>query len=221
MELKTEKIKQVERVDIFFTPDLDFSALNFNEKGHLTRYRFASSIVSPGSAVADFSCGTGYGSVLLAQVADHVVGVDINKRVIRKIKNRYKNISNVEFICSDILDLEYKNAFDFIISFETIEHLSESKIPKLFDVFAKALKPGGTLIFSTPYMQAGPVPDVKSAHLTYYIDEARILDWLSQSGFEHVVFKAQYLFLIPERILDHTEQKDIIICVAKKAWKKH
>ncbi len=202
------------RVDIYYVPSLDFFALDFNEKGHIRRYEFAASIIPPGSTVGDWACGTGFGSVILAKTAKSVVGVDINERVIRRIRERYKNISNVGFGCFDILDLQYENVFDYIVSFETLEHLNQYDIPKLFNIFARALVPKGTLIFSVPYMQTGPDPRYTSTHLTYYIDEVKIMKWLNQSGFEHVLFKSQDI--IEFDIREQHEKKDIIICIAKK-----
>ena len=46
--------------------------------------------------VLDIACGEGYGSDLLANVASHVVGVDVSAEVILHARNKYKK-SNLEF----------------------------------------------------------------------------------------------------------------------------
>jgi GT2 family glycosyltransferase/ubiquinone/menaquinone biosynthesis C-methylase UbiE len=203
-----------ERVDIFYKEGIRFDELDINQKNHYRRYEYAKSIVPDGKIVGDFSCGTGYGSVMLSEKSSRVIGVDINEEVIKHINLRYKNIQNIEFVRANLLDLEYQSLFDYIICFETIEHLKEDDISKLFGVFRRALKPGGTLILSTPYMeQKTPEAISKGFHLTFQINETKIQQWLSANGLLCELFK--YQNYQEHNLEDRPQKKDFIICVAR------
>lgn len=170
-----------ERVDIFFKKDF---LLDENEKCHLKRYNFAKSYMNETERVGDFACGTGYGSVILASKAKSVVGLDIDGRVIEKVKDRYKDVSNLEFLESDLLKMDFEAEFETIVSFETIEHLKEEDILKLLTLFHKALKPSGKLIISTPYMQKNDRQALAGFHETFFIDEEKIKNWMAKTGFK-------------------------------------
>ncbi len=203
-----------ERVDIFYKEDVKFDELGTTQKSHYKRYEYAKSIISPGKTVGDFACGTGYGSIMLSEKSDRVIGVDIDEKVIEQVKVRYKNRKNVEFVHANLLDLKYQSLFDYIVSFETIEHLKEDDILKLFGIFSRALKPGGTLILSTPYIQErSPAAINMGFHLTFYIDEAKIKQWLSANNLIPELLK--YQNYQTHNVEDHLDKKDFIICVAR------
>ncbi len=181
----------------------------------MKRYLYAETLTDQNDIVGDFACGTGYGSAVLSQSAKKVVGVDINNNVINSIKKRYGSNGKVEFIASNILDLKYENFFDKIISFETIEHIDENDVPKLFKLFHKMLKNNGEIIFSVPYMQEKSKEAVEMGfHRTFYIDENKINDWLNNAGFKAVTLK--YQNYESYEIMDDLEKKDFIICEANK-----
>ncbi|MFA6391476.1 MAG: class I SAM-dependent methyltransferase [Patescibacteria group bacterium] len=204
-----------ERVDIKYQKDAQFDKFDLYQKSHYRRYEFARDYITTGSVCGDFACGTGYGSMMLAEKSQKVIGVDLNSEVIEKIKERYANVKNVEFINSNLLDLKYSLEFDSIISFETIEHLMEDDIVKLLNIYHKALKLGGKLIFSTPYMQERSENAIKLGfHQTFYINEEKIMQWLKATGFTIECFKYQnYQTHLIQETLGH---KDFIISVAKK-----
>jgi 2-polyprenyl-3-methyl-5-hydroxy-6-metoxy-1,4-benzoquinol methylase len=153
---------------------------------------------------------------MLAEKSKKVIGVDLNEKVIKQIRIRYKNIKNVEFVNANLLELKYESCFDTIVSFETIEHLEESNIRQLFHVFSRALKPGGKFIFSTPYLQEkSPEAIAMGFHLTFYIDETKINKWLSDNGLVPDLFK--YQNYQTHDIVDELNEKDFIICVARRA----
>jgi 2-polyprenyl-3-methyl-5-hydroxy-6-metoxy-1,4-benzoquinol methylase len=206
-----------ERVDILYRENIKFDeskGLGVNQKSHYKRYEYAKSIILPGKTVGDFACGSAYGSVMVSKKSPHVIGADINEKVIEQVKIRYKNEQNIEFINANLLDLKYESLFDYIVSFETVEHLQEEDIPELFRVFSRALKPGGTLIFSTPYMQEKTLEAINMGfHLSFYIDEVKINRWLSTGNFVCEYFKYQNHHT--HKIEDHLDNKDFIICVAR------
>lgn len=204
-----------ERVDINYNQPIDQNRLDKYQKSHLKRYEYALKNINENDVVADLACGTGYGSVMLATKAKTVTGLDFNHRVINKIKKRYKNIKNVAFFEANILDIDYNDTFDLIVSFETLEHFKENDIRKLFLLYNKALKPGGRLIISTPYMQENSVRALEMGfHQTFHIDESKVENWLKNSGFELLSIK--YQNYDTHDLKDEEEKKDFVICLAKK-----
>ncbi|HMU45938.1 MAG TPA: class I SAM-dependent methyltransferase [Chitinophagaceae bacterium] len=121
----------------------------FNETSieHLHRYAAVLEFAK-GKRVLDIACGEGYGAKLLSQFADHVTGIDIDKRTIEKASSKYK-ASNIEFICGSALEIPAaEEKFDLITCFETIEHIDDHD--KLLNELKRVLKPNGTLVISTP-----------------------------------------------------------------------
>ncbi|WP_096153394.1 MULTISPECIES: class I SAM-dependent methyltransferase [Bacillus] len=134
---------------------------------HLARYQF--SIPHLYGRVLDFACGSGYGTHMMAKAAKKkisaVVGVDINKEVIEYAKHTYYHPLS-SFQIEDVVDKnlpEKLGLFDCIISFETIEHVKGEE-QFLSNVYAM-LKPGGTLILSTPFGQGRGKPCGSNFHV--------------------------------------------------------
>lgn len=114
---------------------------------HFHRYVFARDFVQ-GLDVLDAACGEGYGSALLAGSAASVTGVDVSARAVEHAQERYAGDS-LEFRVADCLDLPFEDdAFDCIVSFETLEHLEDHD--GLMKEFRRVLKPGGFLLLSSP-----------------------------------------------------------------------
>lgn len=115
---------------------------------HYHRYAFALSLVK-GLRIADVACGEGYGAALLAGVAESVVGVDIDPATVAHARQRYGEIGNLRFECTDATRLPFADAsLDALTSFETLEHLHAQAA--LIAEFARVLKPDGVLILSSP-----------------------------------------------------------------------
>lgn len=115
---------------------------------HLHRYALACEF-APGSVVLDIASGEGYGSGLLAKKAEKVIGVDISREAVEHACLKYKGQNNLEFrrgACTDIPCED--NMFDLVVSFETIEHVTEHE--KMLAEVSRVLKASGTLLISTP-----------------------------------------------------------------------
>lgn len=121
-------------------------------KDHLDRYKFAEQFTTQ-KLTLDIACGFGYGTRLLANSAQKVIGVDLSKDSIKQASRRYL-LNNLQFVCSDALDfLRINTSFEVICSFETVEHISDYKM-FLKLLFAR-LKHKGTLIISSPNRDFG------------------------------------------------------------------
>lgn len=204
-----------ERVDIDYNKNQSLDSFDIYQKNHLKRYEFVRTMLGGNDIVGDFACGTGYGTQMLSEKSAKVIGVDISEKVIKAVRKRYAKNPRAEFVASNILDLTYKNYFDRIVSFETIEHLDEADIPRVFQVFFDALKNNGKLVFSVPYMQEKSEAAIKMGfHKTFYIDERKIEEWLRQAGFKVNYYK--YQNYETHLVVDKLEKKDFIICEASK-----
>jgi SAM-dependent methyltransferase len=113
---------------------------------HHHRYLFAARFCADRD-VLDVACGEGYGSALLGAVARRVRGVDLDPETVTFAERNYAT-PNVSFRQGDAARLEEREAFDVVISFETIEHLVEHDA--FIDGVCRALRPGGLLIISSP-----------------------------------------------------------------------
>ena len=117
---------------------------------HWHRYAFARRFVA-GRRVVDVACGEGYGSALLAGLAQSVVGVDIDAAAVAHAKAAYAGRPRLRFVDGSAADLPLPDASaDTIVSFETIEHLEGALQPAMIAEFARVLAPGGVLVLSSP-----------------------------------------------------------------------
>lgn len=118
---------------------------------HLKRYEFARPHCVD-AEVLDAGCGVGYGSSYLAEVASHVVGVDVSEEAIAYARQRYGG-PNVEFVVGDLTALEFDDAsFDVVCSFETIEHVED--VERYLGQIARVLRSDGIFVVSTPRVDA-------------------------------------------------------------------
>ncbi len=115
---------------------------------HMHRYAFATRFCK-GARVLDAACGEGYGAQILANTASHVTGIDISEHAVQHAQKRYSKLENLEFVTADCTKLPFEaDQFDVVVSFETLEHLSEHEL--MLAEFRRVLQPGGFLILSSP-----------------------------------------------------------------------
>lgn len=151
----------------------DFAAAQMSYE-HWHRYLYASGFVA-GKTVLDVACGAGYGSDLLAQSAQSVIGVDISQDAISRAAGKYIR-SNLEFRRGSAakIPVEENAYFDVAVSFETIEHLAEDAQESFLSEVKRLLKQDGLFIISTPDKRAfSDIPQHRNEfHLKeFYIDE--------------------------------------------------
>ncbi len=111
---------------------------------HMHRYAFAGKLVQ-GLDVCDAACGEGYGTALLRSFAASAVGVDIDETSISHASQRYGK----GFYQASVTEMPFSDEnFDAIVSFETIEHLTEQQA--MLNEFRRVLKPEGFMVISSP-----------------------------------------------------------------------
>ena len=124
-------------------PELQHGELVHAE--HLARYRLAAQLASD-RRVLDASSGEGYGAAMLAAAgAKSVTGVDIDPKTVAHARARH----GLDFLVADVAILPFEDgAFDLVVSFETVEHVSDPA--KALAEFRRVLSYEGTLVLSTP-----------------------------------------------------------------------
>ena len=114
---------------------------------HLHRYAMAKELAR-GKTVLDLASGEGYGSSLLAQVADRVFGVDLSREAIEHATQKYGS-RNLEFLIGDCAEVPLADdSVDLVVSFETIEHHPHHE--EMMREIKRVLRPGGLLVISNP-----------------------------------------------------------------------
>ncbi len=157
---------------------------------HLHRYALAMELAA-GKKVLDIACGEGYGSNLLATKATHVTGMDADEITIEKATAKYKK-DNICFVQSQAEKIAASdNEFDLVVSFETLEHLSDHTT--MMKEIKRVLKQGGLLIISTPDKKE--YTDKKMHENPFHIKELyrNEFEELLKSTFSHVQIFTQQM----------------------------
>jgi SAM-dependent methyltransferase len=115
---------------------------------HLFAYRTAVARLKASDAVLDIGCGAGYGTRLLADNAQHAVGVDVVPAAVSEAAAAFAS-ANCAFSVYDGDRLPFEDEqFDAATSFQTIEHVADDA--RFVAEAARVLKPGALLILTTP-----------------------------------------------------------------------
>jgi 2-polyprenyl-3-methyl-5-hydroxy-6-metoxy-1,4-benzoquinol methylase len=169
-----------------FLPWMEDPIINYE---HLHRYGFAKEFVE-GKKVLDLACGEGYGSAILADKAEEVIGIDITNVVIEHACTKYVK-DNLKFIKSSMTEvaIEENKLFDVIICFEAFEHIEEQD--KSVAEVKRLLKDNGVFIVSMPnkyiYSDLSDYKNPWHKKELYFKEFKNLLE----SNFNHVVFYGQ------------------------------
>jgi SAM-dependent methyltransferase len=104
----------------------------------------------PPARVLECGCGTGWLSFFLARRGYQVVGQDCAEDAIELARQNpmFVKTGQVEFVCSDFEDLDYRDEFDAIVFYAALHHTQKEQAT--FDSAWRALKPGGILVAMEP-----------------------------------------------------------------------
>ena len=152
----------------------------------LSRYKFASKMLSHRDNVLEIGCGTGLGSIFLSQFSSTVIGIDVKKSEIDTAieLNKRKNCS---FEIHDFFDWD-KDNFDAIVALDVIEHYSALDGEKLLQNCARKVKnENGMVIIGTPSIYSFPYqsPISQASHIKCY--DADELKQLVEKYFSRVL----------------------------------
>ncbi|MGO0906033.1 class I SAM-dependent methyltransferase [Clostridioides difficile] len=120
-----------------------------SESEHRHRYQSIEEIIK-GKKVLDVACGSGYGTFYISKFSQNVIGIDIDEKAIVFSKENYTS-KNLEYKRMSAYKMEFEDDFfDVVVSFETIEHISQEEQVKFLKEIKRVLKKDGILIVSTP-----------------------------------------------------------------------
>jgi SAM-dependent methyltransferase len=103
---------------------------------------------SPPSLILDIACGQGrYFPILQAAFPNApIIGLDIAEAGVQKAKQTFPDYHYSVCTCEQMTLAN--SSVDFIFSIETLEHVDDAD--KTVQEWARVLKPGGKLLFTTP-----------------------------------------------------------------------
>jgi SAM-dependent methyltransferase len=109
----------------------------------------------------DAGCGNGAFSIYAALIGNEVVAASFSQREQDDAKRRAEmlGVGGIDFRMLDLRELpahvDSLGTFDQVICFETIEHLSDDE--GLVRTLVGMLRPGGTMLLTTPYVEHHPL----------------------------------------------------------------
>lgn len=187
---------------------------------HLIRYYWAVEVLRQSEKiihVLDLGCGSGYGSFILANSLPNawVKGIDYDSKAIKNAEEKYK-LDNLSYNQGDILKIKQVNKFDYIIFFDTLEHLSHREIA--LEKIINMLKPDGELFISTPcgheediFYPPWPAHQIEYSYKSLYKFLRRyfkVVIGAEQPGFEKL-----YIFdLLNESGINYDHRMNPVIC---------
>ena len=150
---------------------------------HKTEYKVASTLINSASQILEIGCGSGQFAKYVS--AANWLGIDLNESAVNEAIDSGLNAICFDFESGD-LDVLPHQSFEYVVSFQTIEHLSDPST--LFNFASKVLTPGGKLILGGPAHNSllGTDPcvalNLPPHHLTWWPDSA-YFHYPSQFGF--------------------------------------
>lgn len=165
-----------------------------NQQAYQKKLDETQSYLTPQSEVLEIGCGTGTTALHHAEKVNRILASDYSNKMIRIAKRKAKaqGITNVEFRCDSVENLQLEDErFDVALAM-SILHLLEDKQSALQKIF-KALKPGGMFLSSTALpkeiMPGAKVPMAVGRFfgvlpLVKFIDRTDLLNSITAAGFE-------------------------------------
>jgi 2-polyprenyl-3-methyl-5-hydroxy-6-metoxy-1,4-benzoquinol methylase len=147
-KLQQHNVNTPEYWDKVYKQEISEGKIRFQRE----RFQKTTELIEEGKIVLDAGCGMGEFIEYLHErkPSCRIVGVDISREGLLEAKTKCKDFTS--FYQLDLLKLneKFKNTIDYVVSFETIEHLEKP------DVFIEnvrvALKQNGWFFLTTPYM---------------------------------------------------------------------
>jgi SAM-dependent methyltransferase len=141
----------IEKMNDFFTARIagyDENMLNADWGYKEGCLEIAKYIPSNIEYLLDLGCGTGLelDEIFKLYPDVEVTGIDLTQVMLDKLKEKYSN-RNIKLICDSYFNVDLgKEAYNTVISCETLHHFSHEDKLKLYSGIQKALKPNGRYI---------------------------------------------------------------------------
>ena len=142
--------------------------------------RWARAHLRPGGQVLDLGCGHGFPvSWVLSKHEVEVFGIDASPTLVAEFRRRWPGLT---VRCEDVLESDlYGRAFDAVTMIGLVFLFSPADQERLIGRAARALKPGGRLLFTAP-AQVHEWDDVLTGQRLRSLGEARYAAILRENG---------------------------------------
>lgn len=124
-----------------------------------------------GKKVLDVGCGNAYGTVLMAEVAAEITGLDYDQSTVDANRARYSAVKNLSFQQGVIPPIPFPdNSFDVVTAFQFIEHIHPRK--EFIKECLRVVRPGGKVLITTPNVKMSLARNPFHVH-EYTFDEMK------------------------------------------------
>ena len=141
--------KKLEPMADFFTARLDGYEEHMTKDGYDEGYhKFAELVPADTKTLLDLGCGTGLElDWIFKRLPDVVVtGIDLTKVMLDRLKQKHPD-KILNLVCGNYFEVDLgEQAFDAVISYDSLHHFSHEQKVGLYRKILKALKPGGLYI---------------------------------------------------------------------------
>lgn len=186
---------------------------------HPVRYNFAKQFCA-GKKVLDIACWIGYGSDMIADVAEKVTWVDVDAAAVAHAKSAFHK-NNLTYIVGDWTTIPLEDeSVDVVVSFETIEHIVEYN--HFLKEIKRVLKKGGLLLMSTPNYRGEIVKN--TYHVSNFTTESFVKAVSDEFAIKQQYYQGKHFYPIPWRwILEafFRIKKDVEIRSEKPSFHHH
>jgi 2-polyprenyl-3-methyl-5-hydroxy-6-metoxy-1,4-benzoquinol methylase len=151
----------------------------------LSRYKFCAKLLGGRNSVLEVGCGDAFGTPLVAQTVNKVLGIDWDARLISATQERLSHLTNCVFRQHDIIEAKpLDERFDGVYSLDVIEHIDPSMEEKFMHNCCESLDDKGLLIIGTPNETAAAYASASSKIGHINLKSASALERLLSTYFE-------------------------------------
>lgn len=159
----------------------------------LSRYKFAGKLIEGKENVIEIGCNSGFGTRMLLQFVNEVLGGDFDEDAIEFAKEHYAN-ERLHFTYMDIVNdtvfvNEHSNHFDAAVSLDVIEHISMENETDFLKHICSLVNQNGVVIIGTPNITASEYQSEisRAGHINLYSAE-RLKTLMNQFFFNVFMF---------------------------------
>ena len=188
-----KKIEIGSAVAVRLTKYTGKSQVFIHPKHFLSQTPWYTKYLKKSDVVLDLGSGNGQSSIKASRFAKKVVGLEIDKELIKIAKKsaEIKKLKNVTFLESDLerkLNLK-NNSFDKVIFLDVLEHLV--KRDQILQEIKRILKPEGLMFLGVPNSQTFWKKLQKRVGINYYSDPDHKAEF-SENQIKHLLLKHKF-----------------------------
>lgn len=132
-----------------------------------------------GARVVDAGAGEGYGAAMLALTARQVLAVDLDAQAVHHVSRCYPEVAAVR---AELTTLPIAaGSVDVVANLQVIEHLWDQ--PAFLAECHRVLRPGGSLLLTTPNRLTFSPTGTKNPFHTRELDPDELAELLTDAGF--------------------------------------